>query len=164
MTKRLTLIQSLRAEAVRRGLIRDKPQPQPRLQSTDSLEQLLEKIYALQNTDKPMPRDYRKGWEDACATIIEMLHTGIGRIYGSIREGRDTATAQWYSIESAPCNGQTIEVQAVMLVHHVQGAVFPHMPPDWRPDTPDRRWRFICWRPHISKSGGPVAAPRRRLV
>ncbi len=52
----------------------------------------------------------------------------------------------WQPIETAPRDGTTIEVRGVMLVHYVQGAKFPTMPGDWRPDTPQTRWQPTEWR------------------
>lgn len=62
----------------------------------------------------------------------------------------------WHSLDSVPKKGSpTIEVRAVMRVHHMQGCKFPIMPRDWRPDTPDAEWRLTDWR--IAKAEGGAA-------
>lgn len=65
----------------------------------------------------------------------------------------------WRSMESAPKDGATIEVRGVMLVHYVQGAKFPTMPADWRPDTPQTRWHPTEWRLPEPTSEGVASVP-----
>jgi hypothetical protein len=66
--------------------------------------------------------------------------------------------AGWRTIDSAPKDGATIEVRAVMRVHHMLGAKFSMMPSGWRPDTPQTEWHLTEWREVAPPSSEQQAA------
>lgn len=68
---------------------------------------------------------------------------------------------RWNPMNDAPKDGRAIAVQAVIHVHHFEGARFDHMARNWRPDTPQSEWHLTGWR-EVEQQNEQMAASSDR--
>lgn len=72
-------------------------------------------------------------------------------------------THNWQPANTIPTDGETIEVQATMLVHFAKGAKFDRMPLNIRPESSHERWHITAWRYVDSATAAAASEPERDI-
>ncbi len=91
---------------------------------------------------------------DVGLQVFVTLGPALDRARSALASREGKKEEGWRDIATAPKDGHTVEVRAVMRAHYMEGCRFALMPEDWRPDTPQTSWRMTGWREVESVAAG----------